>query len=93
MPLPHDFRAQARQPIPVNGKGAPLQISGTKLQENFEYLDKNVAATGLPDGVAGDILYHDGNNWVRLPAPPSGYISVLSHDGTVPSWIATEECA
>ena len=93
MPLPHDFRAQARQPIPVNGKGAPLQLSGSKLQENFEYLDKNVAATGLPSGVAGDILYHDGNNWVRLPAPPSGYISVLSHNGTGPSWIETEECA
>ena len=93
MPLPHDFRAAARLPIPVNANGAPLQVSGTKLQENFEYLDKNVAVTGLPDGVAGDILYHDGNNWVRLPAPPSGYISVLSHNGTVPSWIETEECA
>ena len=40
MPLPHDFRAAARLPIPVNANGAPLQVSGTKLQENFEYLDK-----------------------------------------------------
>jgi hypothetical protein len=92
MPLPHDFRAQARQPIPVNGKGAPLQISGSKLQENFEYLDKKEVGGGLPDGKAGDMLYHDGNNWVRLTAPASG-VFVLSHNGTVPSWIATEECS
>ena len=43
MPLPHDFRAAARLPIPVNANGAPLQISGSKLQENFEYLDKKSA--------------------------------------------------
>jgi len=92
MPLPHDFRAQARQPIPVNGKGAPLQISGSKLQENFEYLDKKEVGSGLPAGQAGDMLYHDGNNWVRLAAPGSG-VFVLSHNGTVPSWIATEACS
>jgi hypothetical protein len=93
MPVPHDFRAQARQPIPVNGKGAPLQISGSKLQENFEYLDKKESANGLPDGKAGDMLYHDGNNWVRLPAPSGSGVFVLSHNGIVPSWIATEACS
>ena len=93
MPLPHDFRAQARQPIPVNGKGAPLQISGSKLQENFEYLDGKEAGSSLPDGEAGDMLYHDGTDWVILPAPSGSGISVLSHNGTVPSWIETEECS
>ena len=89
MPLPNDFRALGKAPMPPPGVGgSPLQISGTKLQENFEYLDKS-----LPSGVVGDILYHDGNNWVRLPAPSGSSISVLSHNGTVPSWIETEECA
>jgi hypothetical protein len=98
MPLPHDFRAQARQPIPVNGKGAPLQISGSKLQENFEYLDKKVVANGssLPDGEFGAMLYYDNPDWVLLlnPGTPSnGGVFVLSHNGTVPSWIETEACS
>jgi len=92
MPIPHDFRAQARQPIPVNAKGAPLQISGSKLQENFEYLDKKEASNSLPDGKAGDMLYYNGTDWVILPAPSSG-VFVLSHNGSTPSWIATEECS
>ena len=52
--------------------------------------------TGIPDGETnGDMLYWDATaeKWVLLLAPPGGYISVLSHNGTVPSWIATEECA
>jgi hypothetical protein len=93
MPLPHDFRAQARQPIPVNGKGAPLQISGSKLQENFEYLDKKQSGEQLPVGILGDLLYHDGNNWERFPSPSGSGVFVLSHNGIVPSWIATEACS
>jgi hypothetical protein len=94
MPLPHDFRAAARLPIPVNANGAPLQVSGTKLQENFEYLDKKSASgSALPDGEAGDLLYHDGSEWSRLPSPSGSGVFVLSHNGIQPSWIATEECA
>jgi hypothetical protein len=55
MPLPHDFRAAAKLPIPANANGAPLQISGSKLQENFEYLDRKQVE--IPE--AGEI-YH---NW------------------------------
>jgi hypothetical protein len=85
MPLPHDFRALGKAPMPPPGVGgSPLQLSGSKLQENFEYLM-------LPIGIMGDMLYHDGNNWVRLPPPSSG-VFVLSHDGTKPSWIETESC-
>ena len=88
MALPHDFRAAARRPMPVNGNGEPLQISGDKLQKNFEYLDK------LPsDAAVGDMLYHNGSEWVRLPSPSGSGVFVLSHNGTVPSWIETEVCA
>jgi hypothetical protein len=84
MPLPHDFRAEAKKPIGGNIGGSPLQISGTKLQENFEYLNAF--------GTRGDILYHDGLKWVRLPSPSGSTIFVLSHDGNLPSWIETEGC-
>jgi len=95
MPLPNDFRALGKAPMPPPGQGgSPLQISGNKLQENFEYLDRifESGGSGLPDGQAGDMLYHDGTDWVLLPNPGSG-IHVLSHDGTAPSWIETEECS
>jgi len=38
---------------------------------------------------AGDVLYYNGADWVNLvkPAAPTGSnISVLTHDGTAPSW-------
>ena len=95
MPLPHDFRAAARLPIPVNANGAPLQVSGTKLQENFEYLDKKSAGgSALPDGEAGDMLYHDGTDWVPLlnpGEPSSGYKWTLQHDATEPEWVEYKE--
>ncbi len=91
MPLPNDFRALGKAPMPPPGQGgSPMQVSGTKLQENFEYLDKKEA---LPGGILGDMLYHDGTDWVRLPSPSGSGIFVLSHNGIVPSWIATQECA
>ena len=68
---------------------AGLQVSGNKLQENFEYLDRKKE---LPDGVQGDMLYHDGNEWVRLSAPSGSSVFVLSHNGTIPSWLETEGC-
>jgi len=96
MPLPHDFRAAARLPIPANANGAPLQISGSKLQENFEYLDAKEEGGGsaLPDGQDGDLLYHNGTEWVPRanPGPPStGYVWTLQHDGTVIVWVEYKE--
>lgn len=66
MPLPHDFRAAARLPIPANANGAPLQISGSKLQENFEYLDRKQVE--IPEAVE---IYHDWK--VTAPSPGSWY--------------------
>ena len=91
MALPHDFRAAARRPAPVNGVGEPLQISGDKLQKNFEYLDDK-----LLDGQAGDMLYYDGMDWMPLlnpGTPSSGYKWTLQHDGTVPFWVEYKELA
>ena len=45
---------------------------------------------GLPPGAAGDILFHNGTNWVVL-ARPSGK-RVLMIDGGNPFWEETEAC-
>ena len=91
MPIHNDFRALGKAPMPPPGQGgSPLQISGNKLQENFEYLDKKEA---FPIGILGDMLYHDGTDWVRLPSPSGSGVFVLSHNGIVPSWIETEDCS
>jgi hypothetical protein len=42
-------------------------------------------------GEEGDVLYHDGEDWVRLSRPESG-LHVLAIDGGVPFWLGTEEC-
>lgn len=47
---------------------------------------------GLPDGLAGEILYHNGTDWVVLANPgtpsPSTNHWVLRHNGTAPYWDA-----
>jgi hypothetical protein len=95
MALPHDFRALGKAPMPPPGQGGnPLQISGNKLQENFEYLDKKQAdilpGGGLLDGDnPGDMLYWDGTDWILLAAPAAPATDeawVMHHSGTAPSW-------
>lgn len=89
--VPHDFRAMARQPVPLAGGGAPIQISGTKLQENFEHLEDwihDLENDGiLPEAIAGDMLYFDGTEWVALSIPGSplaGFVHIIEHDGFAP---------
>lgn len=70
-----------------------MQVSGSKLQENFEYLD-NKEVDGLPVGILGDLLYHNGSEWVPLVnpgAPSSGYKWTLQHDAAVPEWVEYKE--
>ena len=94
MPLPNDFRALGKAPMPPPGQGgSPMQVSGSKLQENFEYLD-NKEVDGLPVGILGDLLYHNGSEWVAFSipsAPSSGERWVLHHDGAAPSWLLYDE--
>jgi hypothetical protein len=46
----------------------------------------------LPSGVRGDILYHDGANWVILNKPVAATTHVLAITGDIPYWLETEEC-
>lgn len=51
---------------------------------------------GLPDGAEGDILYHDGDDWVVLPAPtgmtanPALRFNIST---TAPYWDEPEGCS
>jgi hypothetical protein len=48
---------------------------------------------GLPVGLAGDMLYHDGTGWIVLPRPTVTTLDpVLRHDGTAPYWEEPEGC-
>jgi hypothetical protein len=46
----------------------------------------------LPYGVKGDILYHDGEDWVVLNKPIAETTHVLAITGDIPYWLETEEC-
>lgn len=44
---------------------------------------------GLPSGSAGQMLYHNGTDWVVLAAPAapgSDEVNILTHNGTLPAW-------
>jgi len=43
----------------------------------------------LPAGTLGDLLYHDGADWVSLPAGSDG--DVLKMVSGVPAWVTPEE--
>lgn len=61
------------------------------------HTNRSIYAEPFPEKpVSGDMMYYDGAEWVSLRSPsPSGSgsgIFVLTHDGAVPSWAATEAC-
>lgn len=51
------------------------------------------AVGGLPTGAAGDMLYHNGTDWVVVACPTvSAENPALRHDGTAPYWEEPEDC-
>lgn len=74
-------------------------VGGLQLKETRENGKRTVVlsgeieeGTGLPDGGAGDMLYHNGSGWTILPAPSSTGTFVLGTvDGSL-QWMTTEEC-
>lgn len=81
--LPVDFEKKVKQPPPADGKGYPYQMSAKDLMANFKFL-----LSLLPEGSSGDMLYHDGTEWVLLASPSASASApvLLSHDGSLPSW-------
>ena len=64
--LPHDFEQKVRMAPAVGGKGYPYQLSAKHLMDNFRHVNKDQA--GMPDGVSGDILIHNGTDWIATSA-------------------------
>ena len=74
--------------------GSTIQILGIGTAGQVLSVTSNLpawedAASGLPSGSAGDMLYHNGTDWQSLSAPSApdaGEIVILTHDGTTPAW-------
>ena len=66
--LPHDFEQKVRMAPAVGGKGYPYQLSAKDLMDNFRHVNgaEGTGGDGLPDGVSGDILRHDGDAYVSV---------------------------
>lgn len=47
----------------------------------------------LADGVYGDILYYDGNDWVGFGAPSSNGTFVLGFVNGALEWVETVDCS
>lgn len=58
------------------------------ITENEDDID-----ISLMEGSEGDMMYHDGNDWVPLLSPTAPGPYVLMHDGVTPYWETTEECS
>lgn len=79
--------AYLRAITPLEGRN----IKFTEEAQGLRISSPRVAAGGdLPEGLEGDILYHDGTEWVAIanpqPTVSAGQIALLTHNGTVPAW-------
>jgi hypothetical protein len=66
-----------------------LLVSGTNIKtiNGSDVLGSgNLVISGLPSGVQGDILYHNGTNWVVLNAGTSGQFLRTSGAAANPVW-------
>tara|TARA_R110002110_G_scaffold311557_1_gene525092 strand:+ start:531 stop:812 length:282 start_codon:yes stop_codon:yes gene_type:complete len=83
--LPHDFEQKVRMAPAVGGKGYPYQLSAKHLMDNFRHVNKDQEETGLPDGVSGDILRHDGDAYVSVTSELK--IVIMCVDGAPENWV------
>lgn len=68
-------------------------LKGAHIVRSASWNKLREAALRLPDGYSGAMIYHDGFEWVLLDGPTGSGVHVLSHNGTAPSWLATEACS
>jgi len=79
--------------IPESAVNPPRTIRGEHYIDELDG-QQAVDSTGLPDGAAGDVLYHDGTDWVVLNKPSAGgNNAVLRHNGTAPYWEKPVDCS
>ena len=98
---PAAFDAQAQKINEIVKALKPLlEISGTdgiKVTNSANSIsigfEDGESVDVLSTGSIGDMLYHDGSDWVVLPAPTVSVADpVLRHNGTNPYWEEPESC-
>lgn len=77
-----------------NSKDGSLRVGGEVKMSWVDGLvttPANVDIDALPSGSEGDMLYHDGTEWVVIPSP--GFATnegwVMVHNGNNPYWLDT----
>ncbi len=72
---------------PFNGTETDKNLYHSTMRElilRFYATQSYADSVGLPEGVEGDILYHDGSTWVKLSKGSGG--AVLTMSGNLPVW-------
>jgi hypothetical protein len=73
-----------------------LSLAESKTTGQGGHAGRKISLAGtldtLPTGVQGNILYHNGTEWIALSNPSGSGTSVLGHDGTSAFWLDTSEC-
>lgn len=80
IPLP-DLAQAISDILPINGPAGPAGPAGPEGPAG--------PALDVPDIAAGDMLYRNSTQIVRIPAPAApaaGTIHILTHNGTAPAW-------
>ena len=72
----------ANQVLTTNGSGT-LSFSDTPISANS--IDGTHIALG--SDAAGDIMYYNGTNWVRLPKGTAGQTLKMNSGATAPEWV------
>lgn len=74
--------------MPENGLLIYVTANGPDGNDKFYYFNgtnwTSVGRISLPNQTAGDMLYFDGDNWVRLPKGTEGQILIMKND--LPQW-------
>jgi hypothetical protein len=84
--------------VDTTAHSSGLALSESKTTGQGGHAGRKISLTGtitiesLPDGVQGNILYHNGTAWIALANPSGSTTSVLAHDGTSAFWLETTEC-
>jgi hypothetical protein len=98
----HNDGSLNAQDTDINETVTSIAVYGGNTQplssDYFSYIDEKGDETqvffpdagGLPAGSAGDMLYHNGVDWVVLAspaAPGTDTVNILTHSGAAPVWV------
>ena len=69
----------------------PVYVTAAVNGDEIELSGKVVVPDSImPAGTAGQMLYHNGTDWIVLgapAAPAADTVNLLTHNGTLPAWV------